>query len=165
MNTSFSRCRTALAAASVFVLALLAGCAAAPRAPGEADFRRMVAESYVAPFKAADYPRWLEVFADDAVALHNRRPADVGKSAIKDFAAAVEANFRLARFDVAVSDVRIDGNVAWTRGEYTSEFVSKASGTSPWGVENGKFLLIWQRQADGSWKIVLDMGNSNGTRP
>lgn len=31
-----------------------------------------------------------------------------------------------------------------------------------WGVEHGKFLLIWQRQLSGDWKIVLDMGDSNG---
>jgi ketosteroid isomerase-like protein len=56
----------------------------------------------------------------------------------------------------------MDGNVAWTRGEYVSEFVGKSDGKSAWGVERGKFLLIWQRQPDGVWKIVLDTGNSNG---
>lgn len=144
---------------------LLAGCAAHPRAPDEAGFRRMVAKDYVAPFKAGDYARWLEVFADDAVAMHNRRPADAGKPAIRAFAAAVESYFRLARFDVTVTEVRVDGNIAWTRGEYTSEFVNKSDGKSPWGVEQGKFLFIWQRQGDGTWKIVLDMGNSNGGSP
>jgi ketosteroid isomerase-like protein len=63
---------------------------------------------------------------------------------------------------VDVKEVRMDGNVAWTRGEYVSEFVGKSDGKSAWGVERGKFLLIWQRQPDGVWKIVLDTGNSNG---
>lgn len=141
---------------------MVAGCATQPKDPDEAQFRSMVAERYVAPFKAGNYARWLEVFADDAVAMHNRRPVDVGKPAISAFAAAVGEHFRLARFDVEVSEVRIDGNVAWTRGEFTSEFVNKADGKSPWGVERGKFLLIWQRQPDATWKIVLDVGNSNG---
>lgn len=141
---------------------MLGGCATQTRAPDEAQFRRMVAERYVAPFKSGDYVRWLDVFADDAVAMHNRRPVDVGKAAIRDFAAGVGRHFRLARFDVEVKEVRIDGNVAWTRGEFVSEFVGKVDGKSPWGVERGKFLLIWQRQADATWKIVLDMGNSNG---
>ena len=144
-------------------LVALSGCAAQPRSPDEAGFRQMVAERYVAPFKAGEYERWLEIFADDAVAMHNRKPADVGKPAIRAFARTVESHFRLARFDVSVSEVRVDGDVAWTRGEYTSEFVGKADGKSPWGVERGKFLLIWQRQPAGDWKIVLDMGNSNGS--
>jgi ketosteroid isomerase-like protein len=143
-------------------VAVLTGCAAQPPAPDDAQFRTMVAERYVAPFKSGDYARWLEVFADDAVAMHNRRPVDAGKPAIRAFATAVGEHFKVARFDVEVSEVRIDGNVAWTRGEFTSEFVGKADGKSPWGVEHGKFLLIWQRQPDGVWKIVLDMGNSNG---
>jgi ketosteroid isomerase-like protein len=154
-----ARNRALLALMTVFVLA---GCAAQPPAPEDAQFRAMVAERYVAPFKSGDYARWLEVFADDAVAMHNRRPVDVGKPAISAFAAAVGEYFRLARFDVDVKEVRTDGNVAWTRGEYVSEFVGKADGKSAWGVERGKFLLIWQRQPDGVWKIVLDTGNSNG---
>ena len=68
-------------------------------------------------------------------------------------------------WNVTVTEVRVDGNIAWTRGEYTSEFVNKSDGKSPWGVEQGKFLFIWQRQGDGTWKIVLDMGNSNGGSP
>jgi hypothetical protein len=32
----------------------------------------------------------------------------------------------------------------------------------PAGRQSGKFLLVWERQPDGEWRIILDMGNSNG---
>jgi ketosteroid isomerase-like protein len=26
-------------------------------------------------------------------------------------------------------------------------------------IETGKYTTIWKRQKDGTWKVVLDMGN------
>jgi ketosteroid isomerase-like protein len=28
-------------------------------------------------------------------------------------------------------------------------------------VEHGKYTSIWKKQKDGSWKVVLDMGNAS----
>ena len=28
-------------------------------------------------------------------------------------------------------------------------------------IEYGKYTSIWKKQADGSWKVVLDMGNAS----
>ncbi len=127
----------------------------------QAFFTAMVAERYVEPFKKGDLDAWLEAFAEHALALHNRRPMDEGKAAIAEFGRAVHTNFDIRQFDVTVSHVRHHGDWAYTSGLYTSHFVSKADGSSPFGVGQGKFLLVWERQADGEWKIILDMGNSN----
>ena len=149
--------RLALAA----LLIVLAGCAAAVRThPDAAFFRDLVAERYVAPFRNGDVETWIDQFADDAVALHNRRPAIEGKAGIRAFGEAVRENFRLERFDVRVTDVRGSGQWVTTRGDFVSRFVSRADGSAPFGEERGKFLLIWERQENGEWKIVLDMGNS-----
>ena len=143
---------------------ILAGCASSPRPiPDETWFRERVAREYVEPFRRGDVEAWLAVFADDAVALHNRRPADVGKEAIRAFGLAVHEHFDIERFDVKVREVRSSGEWVLTRGDFVSRFTLKADGSSPWGEEQGKFVLLWERQHDGVWRIRLDMGNSSGS--
>ena len=39
-----------------------------------------------------------------------------------------------------------------------------ANSTEP-VTDNGKYLDIWQKQADGSWKVKADIWNSNLTPP
>ncbi len=129
--------------------------------PSDDFFRELVAERYVKPFKAGDIEQWLEAFDDNANAMHNRRPMDRGKQSIEAFGLAVKEYFTLEQFDVVVTDIRKSPDWAYTIGEFTSEFVNKSDGSRPFGVEQGKFLLVWARQADGSWKIILDSGNSN----
>ena len=130
--------------------------------PDAEEFRRMVAERYVAPFRAGDTTSWLAAFADHAVALHNRRPMDRGKASIAQFAAAVAHMFEVQRFDVEVTEVRSSSDWVYTVGEYTSRFVSRADGSAPFGTEQGKFVLLWERQESGEWLIILDAGNANG---
>jgi ketosteroid isomerase-like protein len=151
---------------SAWLLAVVAmalgACATAPRAAPDAQFfRALVAERYVAPFRTGDIEAWSGAFAEHAVALHNRRPPDEGRAAIIAFGNAVREHFRLERFEVTVREVRGSGDWVLTRGDYLSRFVSRADGSAPFGEEQGKFVLLWERQADGEWKIVLDMGNGN----
>lgn len=142
----------------------LAAFSASSGAPFE-RFDHLIQEQYVAPFKDGDAKAWLKVYADDAVALHNRRPADVGKPAIEQFVNRVTSYFRSDEFTVTLQDVRLDGDLAITRGVYTSRLVTRAEGKeAPWGREEGKFLFVWKQQGDGSWKIIYDMGNSTTSK-
>jgi ketosteroid isomerase-like protein len=140
---------------------LLASCAD-PRPPVP-DFDALFKRAYIEPYNAGDVDRWLEVFADNAVGMHNGLPPLEGRDAIRGFGEAVRDNFEVARIEATIDEVRQSGSWALTRGSYTAEFVPKA-GTEgmPAGRQSGKFLLVWERQPDGEWRIILDMGNSNG---
>jgi len=124
-------------------------------------FEQLVQEKYVEPFRSGDVQAWISVFTEDAIALHNHRPADKGRDAIEAFVTSVHQYFNLAEYDVRVTDVRMSENWVYTVGEYTNEFVNKSDGKSPWGRSEGKFVLLWEKQGSGQWQIVLDMGNSN----
>lgn len=129
--------------------------------PDDDYFIDIVESRYAAPFRAGNIEQWRLAFADDAVALHNRRPPDRGIAAIVAFGKAAHEYFELKQFDVRVTDVRSSRDWAYTIGEFTTHFVQRSDGVAPWGVEHGKFVLLWKRQANGNWKIILDMGNSN----
>ena len=122
---------------------------------------QLVAEKYVKPFRNGDVAAWMNAFHQDAIALHNRRPADKGKAAIEAFGATVHQYFKLDTYEVTVTDVRRSKDWVYTVGEFKTLFVNKSDGQAPWGPETGKFVLLWEKQADGEWRIILDMGNSN----
>jgi ketosteroid isomerase-like protein len=122
------------------------------------DFDALFAERYMKPFNTKDIPAWLDAFAEDAVGMHNGLPPLVGRDAIRGFGEAVRDGFELAEIDARVDEVQHAGDWVYTRGKAGNQ-------GAPSGQQQGKFLLLWERQADGDWKIILDMGNSNGRPP
>ena len=141
------------------LFALLAGCASAPPAPSAADFDRLVQQRYVAPFKAGDAATWTQAFAPQAVGLHDRLPALVGRAAIAEFGQRVAGFLRIERFDVTVEELRVNGSWAYTRGSFNTRLLKRSDGSDSGLGGEGKFFFLWERQADGDWKIIVDMGN------
>ena len=137
-----------------------------PQPPGEEQFRNWVQERYAQPFRNGETDRWVEAFGDDAVGMHHTLPVLEGRDAIRDFGRMVHETFVIDRFDLTVEAVRVEGAWALTRGSFASRFLPRDGSESiaP-GAEtpaaDGKFILIWERQDDGEWRIVLDMGNLN----
>lgn len=128
----------------------------------EIDFDELFMEQYVAPFREGRAADWAKIFADDAVGLHNRRPADVGHASVEAFGELVAKTFTLPKYEVQITETRVGCDMAWSRGEYQTLMVFRESGEpAPWGPQTGKFLVIWRKQSDGSWKIEADMGNSS----
>ena len=135
-------------------------------APGEEQFRTWVEERYAQPFRDGETDRWVEAFGDDAVGMHHTLPVLEGREAIRGFGRMVHETFVIDRFDLTVEAVRVEGAWALTRGSFASRFLPRdASESIAPGAEtpatDGKFILIWERQDDGEWRIVLDMGNLN----
>jgi hypothetical protein len=130
-------------------------------APNDQYFRDLVANRYVEPFRQGNVELWIQAFDENAIALHNHRSADRGRISIEEFGRAVHDNLELAEYDVEVTDIRRSDQWVYTVGTYSSRFVSKSDGSEPFGRSHGKFVLLWERQADQQWRIILDMGNSN----
>ncbi len=145
-------------------LALLAnGCSRQDRQVASLpDFEQLVLEEYIEPYKTGDTEGWLEVFADDAVGMHNTLPALEGKQALRGFAETIHGAFDIEQLDVTVDSVITEGDWALTRGNYVASFVLKGEGVDDQAApRQGKYILLWERQDDGAWKVILDMGNNN----
>lgn len=57
------------------------------------------------------------------------------------------------------AEVAESGELGYTWGLYTLVY----SGDDGEDVtEIGKYLNIWKKQADGMWRVAIDMGNPNG---
>ncbi len=139
----------------------IASAQAAPVAgPTLEQFQNQIDRDYIAPFTSGDVDRWLELFSEDVVGLHNRLPAMEGKPALRAFAEFVSANLVVAEMSVTLTGLRRDGDLAYTWGTYRSRLLmDETREPMPGHNENGKVLFVWTKQADGSWKITVDMGN------
>jgi uncharacterized protein (TIGR02246 family) len=51
-------------------------------------------------------------------------------------------------------NVWLDGDVAYETGRYKYEYSEKGKP----GKDEGRYVTIWKRQKDGSWKLAMDMG-------
>lgn len=101
---------------------------------------------------------YMSYYADDAVEVPNGAPAIHGKLEIaKTMGFLDDKNNRLTWTPVG-ADISSSGDLGYTYGNY--EFHAKDKEGKP-VVEYGKYTSIWKLRKDGSWKVVLDMGNAS----
>ena len=55
------------------------------------------------------------------------------------------------------ADVAAAGDMGWTWGKYFYEY--KQNGEIK--KQYGKYINIWEKQTDGSWRVVVDIGNAS----
>ena len=103
---------------------------------------------------------YMSYYADDAVEVPNGAAIITGKVNIaKTMGFLDDKNNHLSWTPVG-ADVSASGELGYTYGTY--EFRSVGKDGNP-AVEHGKYTSIWKKQKDGSWKVVLDMGNSSNS--
>ncbi len=56
-------------------------------------------------------------------------------------------------------ETKVLGDMAYDRGTFVMTMTPKDG--SPNVTENGKYLVLLQRGADGLWKVAREIGNSN----
>jgi ketosteroid isomerase-like protein len=101
---------------------------------------------------------YMSYYADDSVEVPNGGPLIQGKPEIaKGMGFLDDKNSRLIWTPVG-ADISASGDLGYTYGTY--EFHAKNKEGKP-VVDYGKYTSIWKLQKDGSWKVVLDMGNAS----
>jgi ketosteroid isomerase-like protein len=116
-------------------------------------------EEYGASLLAGDAARWSALATDDHIKMPPNAPAVYGKSGLQALMDGLLESISFIEFDVDVEEVQAAGDWAYARGTYTDLIEMKESGDRI--SEDGKFLTIFKKQFDGSWKIHRDIFNSN----
>src|SRR5262249_30205839 len=110
-----------------------------------------------------DLERILEFYADDASILPMEEPIASGKQAIRrEWSHILRIpGFRNAATatEVQVSRAR---DLGYTRGTYATTF-DLADGTT--ATEQGKWVSVWKKQADGSWRVAVEIYNTDAPPP
>jgi ketosteroid isomerase-like protein len=96
-------------------------------------------------------------FADDAVYLPTFEPRVEGKKAIMEsFRPLFDDHTIKLTWIPLRAEVAASGELGWTTGSYE---LTRLDEQGVPHVRHGKYVTIWRRQTDGSWKAVLDGGN------
>ena len=123
---------------------------------------RSALDEEMAASKAGDAAAFAACYTDDAVLMPPNEPAVVGKQAIQSCAQAIFDQFTEEGTAQTV-EVEVTGDWGFTRLNFTMTLTPKAGGEAI--EDNGKWLQIWRRQPDGSWKIYREIYNSDKPVP
>ena len=129
------------------------------RTGGHTDLQAIdqVRTAHVAALNAGDGRAWAAQFTDDAVQMPPNAPENIGKSNIASWSQGFLEQFRV-HFALTVNEVRVSGEWAFERGNYTIGLTSKAGG--PQMQDVGKYITVYQRRGD-TWRMARDIWNSN----
>ena len=108
---------------------------------------------------SGDVERALAYWTDDAIVLAPDQPAVVGKAAIRAFVqhAASIPGFSIT-WEPELAVVSDDGDMGYM---VERNRVSSNDATGAVQTQFGKAVTIWRKQADGTWKCVVDTWNGN----
>lgn len=106
---------------------------------------------------AKDIDKTVSFYSKDAIVMPPNGPrattAETIRTLWKDFLTDMTISWDTAKVDVAQS-----GDIGYSSGTY------KVTVNDPSGKptnDRGKYLAVWKKQADGGWKCVMDIWNSD----
>ena len=113
----------------------------------------------VAAFNSGNPRALAAIYAADALFMPpNAKTLDGTKDISDGWQAAWDAGFRNIR--IATSDVMVRGDLAVETGTWSGDIQPAAAGGAPLH-DNGKYIVVWQRVANGKWLVVRDIYNSD----
>ena len=132
-----------------------AGSTPAALSAADVDAIRAASAAYTQAAVAKDWRAWAGFFADDGMFLPPNTPLRTGRSEIE----AWGRSFPPMR-DLTIEPQEIEGrgDLAYARGRYSLVLTIPNQPEQP---DTGKYLEIWRKQADGSWKLFRDTFNSD----
>ena len=101
------------------------------------------------------YEAFSSYLAKDAVTLNGGSQPAVGLDAVL---ANMEGGTGELLWAPIAADISKSGDLGYTWGRYTFTSTNDAGETQ---TSHGKYMSVWKLQDDGTWKVVLDGGNSN----
>jgi uncharacterized protein (TIGR02246 family) len=107
---------------------------------------------------ASDLAGVLAVWSDDGVMMPPHHPSVHGRAAIERYFKELFEQRRLS-FSFTSSHIQLSGDVAFERVEYQASISS--IGNSPEARDVGKGVHVYRREPDGSWKLAVDIWNSD----
>jgi uncharacterized protein (TIGR02246 family) len=154
-----TRLASGLLAAAVLLCAALVAVPLALSGEMDANAKALAKldDDWSAAAATRDAAKVASFYAEDALAYPPNEPVAVGRAAAQKVWAAyfADPSFRISW---KTTHAEVNGDLGFTSGTYEDSF------KGPDGKlveEKGKYLCVWKKQKDGSWKAIHDMWNAD----
>ena len=123
------------------------------RAADEAAIRASIRE-WSAAAQAKDAAKFVSFYADDAVVMMAGAPDISGIAAIREGIGGMMQDPAFA-LSFAADNVVVarSGDLAYETGAYS---MSMTGPDNKPATEQGHYVVVWRKQADGAWKVAVD---------
>ncbi len=112
---------------------------------------------------AGDHKTIMDMYVDDVYSLPSYSPMVKGKEALAEHAKkGHEMGMKIKTFSLKVVDVFGSDHQKIVVGKYKMTVMMGSQGPMP---DNGKFMTVWNKQKDGSWKIRAETWNTDNPPP
>jgi len=101
---------------------------------------------------------WVSFFADSGIQMPEGSGIVIGHDAIRRHMSGFFSDTKQKlRWVPDKAEASSDGTLGYTMGHWT---LTVRDSTGQHAAYRGKYLTVWRRQADGSWKAETDVGNT-----
>ena len=95
---------------------------------------------------------WAAWFAEDGAMIREGTGEIRGRAAIRDAVSYLDQPGITLTWDPDRADIAASGDLGWTTGTYTFRAAPDAA------ASRGRYVSIWRKQTDDSWRVVMDLG-------
>ena len=133
-------------------LILIISCTKSLKTPESGELMKTDRDFSALSVKEGMHRAFLEFIADSGVLMRDKAYPLVGKAALASlFSKGSDTSFVLT-WEPAFEKIAASGELGYTYGFFTRRVKSTSE------EERGTYLTIWQKQHDGSWKFIVDVG-------
>jgi uncharacterized protein (TIGR02246 family) len=129
------------------------------------SFREVVEEfhqEFMEAVKRGDAASIAAGFTEDGTLLPPNMETVRGRKGIEALLGMAMGTMGLREATLRTVSIEEDGDVAFEIGELTMTYQPQGG---PARTDQGKYVLLWKRQADGTWMLRSEMWNSNSPPP
>jgi uncharacterized protein (TIGR02246 family) len=116
-------------------------------------------DTYSTANNKKDADAWISLWDEKGIKMVPNQPAIYGKSAIGERKRKKAKKPEDITQDIKIEDTQVAGDFGFAHGTYSVSI--KPTGGGAMKFFEGKFLTIFKKQANGSWKIFRDSVSSN----
>lgn len=124
----------------------------------DVDDIKILRERYMVAQDACDAEGCVSFWSDDCVLMPPNEPAVVGKDTLLAWYKSAFAQTRID-YTVAFDEIEAAGDWSFARGSHKAVLIPEEGGEPI--HDRGKYLEIYRRQPDGSWKFARHMWSSD----
>jgi uncharacterized protein (TIGR02246 family) len=120
------------------------------------DEIRAADQAWLEAFAAGDLESSVRFCAEDCDVLPEHAPAVRGREAIRElFRTWLKPGLKISW---SPERVEASGDLGVSSGTYEMSFDDPSGKRMS---DRGKYVIVWKKQADGSWKVIRDISNSD----